>query len=144
MRGLRGEVYRSGRVAYDNRAGDWDETLLPGVSLPASNLLFAPLLIKGNVVGLLCIANKPDGFDGNDASLAEAFADLAALGLYNTLLLELVKTSEQRLRAVVETAGGTATADVQGLIVSWNQAVAAIFGGSADHVIEPSAEKKGR
>lgn len=106
LEGLRGDVYRSGKMAYDNLAGDGAEPMVPGVPLTVENVLLAPVLIKGNVTGLLCIANKPGGFGPNDASLAEAFADLAALGLYNRQLEALVRSREQCLR----TTGGAGTA----------------------------------
>jgi len=131
MIGLRGDVCRSGRVAFDN-----SPTPSPGDPLPVENTLLAPLLIRGQGVGLLALANKPGGFDPNDASLTEAFADLAALGLYNTLLVGKLEISEQRLSAVVETANDAiVTADEQGRILSWNRAAEAIFGWSAGEMV---------
>ena len=65
-------------------------------------MLFAPLIIDGKVVGLLGQANKPGGFDENDARLATSFAELAAVALKNSRTLELLENSERSFRSLVE------------------------------------------
>ena len=41
--------------------------------------LLANMVIENKVVGLLGLANKPGGFIENDANMASAFAELAAI-----------------------------------------------------------------
>jgi signal transduction histidine kinase len=47
-------------------------------------------------VGLLGLANKPGGFDKNDAHLAAAFGELASIALFNSRTLESLVDSEER------------------------------------------------
>ena len=51
-------------------------------AVPESALL-APILIAGNVAGLLGLINKPGGFSAADAPLAEFFAEMAAEAVQN-------------------------------------------------------------
>jgi GAF domain-containing protein len=44
------------------------------------------------------LANKEGGFTEEDARMASAFADLAAIALQNSKTLELLETSERTLR----------------------------------------------
>lgn len=136
IRGLRGEVYWSGNAAVDNdfRASPWTE-FLPEGHMGVDNLLFAPLVIGAQVVGLLGLANKPGGFTDNDARLASAFAELAAIALQNSRLVASLEASELRFRSVVETASAAiVTTDNQGRITFWNRMAETIFGYTAQEM----------
>ena len=89
IRGLRAEAYRAGQAIYDNDFAEsgWTE-LLPEGHAHLENVLFAPLIVEGQAAGLLGLANKPGGFDEHDARLATAFAELAAIALWNARLYE--------------------------------------------------------
>lgn len=137
IRGLRGQVYQTGSVAYENdfRSSPWAH-LLPEGHVGMDNLLFAPLVISGRVVGLLGLANKPGGFTENDARLAAAFAELASIALHNSRLMESLEASELRFRSVVETASAAiVTADSRGKITFWNRAAETIFGYAAEEMV---------
>jgi PAS domain S-box-containing protein len=137
IRGLRGQVYQSGSVAYENDfwSSPWAH-LLPAGHVGVDNLLFAPLVISGQVVGLLGLANKPGGFTENDARLATAFAELASIALHNSRLMESLEASELRFRSVVETASAAiVTADNRGKITFCNRAAETIFGYTAEEMI---------
>ena len=130
IRGLRAQVYRSGSVALEDdfRSSLWSESLPEG-HLGVDNLLFAPLVIGGQVVGLLGLANKPGGFTENDKRLATAFAELAAIALHNSQLMASLEASELRFRSVVETANAAiVTTDNEGRITFWNRMAETIFG----------------
>jgi PAS domain S-box-containing protein len=103
IRGLLGEAYREGRVVYDN---DFSESLwmefMPEGHVNLESVLFAPLRINGKTVGLLCLANKPGGFDDRDVRLAGAFGELTALGLSRTRAIESLARSEERFRLAME------------------------------------------
>jgi diguanylate cyclase (GGDEF)-like protein/PAS domain S-box-containing protein len=134
IRGLRGEAYRTGKVIYHNGLSNSEWMRFTGegdVSL--DNVLFAPLVIEKEAVGLLGLANK---LTENDARLATAFGDLAAVALLNSRALESLHNSEGRFRSVVETANDAIiSADSRGKIVFWNNAAETLFGYSADEAV---------
>jgi PAS domain S-box-containing protein len=137
IRGLRAEAYRLGKAVHDNEfsSSEW-VTYLPQGHVGLDNVLFAPLVIEGKVVGLLGLANKPGGFTENDARLATAFGELAAVALFNSRIFESLEDSEERFRSVVETASDAIVAvDGQGNIVFWNHGAEMMFGYSADEVV---------
>jgi GAF domain-containing protein len=101
MVGLRQQAYATGKTTYTNESdsgggAQW----LPGGHLPLRNILFAPLTIKGFVVGTLGLANKSGGFSDDDARLAAAFAELAAIAVLNSQTIELLESSERRFRTL--------------------------------------------
>ncbi|MEJ5309120.1 MAG: PAS domain S-box protein [Anaerolineae bacterium] len=137
IRGLRGQVYRSGNAVVDNdfRSSSW-VAFLPEGHVGVDNLLFAPLVIGGQVVGLLGLANKPGGFTANDERLATAFAELAAIALHNSQLVASLEASELRFRSVVETASAAiVTTDSEGQITFWNRMAETIFGYTAQEML---------
>ncbi len=101
--GMRQQAYATGKTLYTNDAGhcacaQW----LPGGHVPLHNILFAPLTIKGFVVGTLGLANKPGGFSDDDARLASAFAELAAIAVLNSQTIGLLESSERRFRTLAQ------------------------------------------
>ncbi len=138
IRGLREIAYRNLRPAYDNdfSASSWMK-YMPEGHAALDNVLFAPLVIDGRAIGLLGLANKPVGFDNNDARMAAAFAELAAISLRNSRTLKLLEKNEQRLLSIVETASDAIiTTDSAGRIILWNRTAETIFGYRADEVID--------
>ncbi|MBN1284708.1 MAG: PAS domain S-box protein [Anaerolineae bacterium] len=103
IRGLRAEAYRNNTVVYDNTfpQSDWMR-FLPNGHVRLENVLFAPLAIEGQVVGLLGLANKPGGFTDHDARMASAFGELAAIALRNSRTLDALQESEARYRSLFE------------------------------------------
>ncbi|MGD8625316.1 MAG: ATP-binding protein, partial [Anaerolineae bacterium] len=103
IRGLRAQAYRTGQAVYDNQFadGDW-AAFLPAGHVRLENVLFAPLTIEGRVVGLLGLSNKPDPFTQEDARLASAFGEIAAIALQNSRMLEALQASEEALARQTE------------------------------------------
>ena len=136
IRGFRQEAYDTGQTVFHNSfpQSEWTQYLPKGhVSL--ENVLFAPLKIEGNVVGLLGLANKPGGFTDNDARLASAFGELAAIALLNSRALETLEKSEERFRALVQTAtDAIISVDSSGNIVFWNPGAEKMFGYRVDEM----------
>lgn len=98
IRGLRAEAYRTGQAVFDNEFPDSVRmAYMPEGHCRLDNVLFAPLELGGQVMGLLGLANKGGGFTGQDARLAHAFAKLAALALRNSQMLQTLQTSEATL-----------------------------------------------
>lgn len=67
----------------------------PGRRSVPENALLAPIIIAGDVAGLLGLTNKPGGFSAADCELAEAFAEMIAVAL-------LRDEAEQRAQAVAD------------------------------------------
>ena len=137
IRGLRGEVYSTGQVIYENSFSEskWTQ-YMPEGHIELDNVLFAPLTIEGRVAGLMGLGNKPGGFNENDAQLASAFSEFAAIALRNSRALESLEDSEQRFRSVVRTANDAIVSiDSRGEIVFWSLGAETAFGYSFDEAI---------
>jgi PAS domain S-box-containing protein len=137
IRGLREKAYRSGKAVFENRfaRSEW-VGFLPEGHVRLDSVLFVPLLIQGEVVGLLGIANKPGGFTDHDAHMASAFGELAAIALRNSRTMEELENSEERFRSLTQSAGdGIVSTDHKGNIVLWNRAAESMFGYPADEIV---------
>jgi PAS domain S-box-containing protein len=137
IRGLRAEAYRNCRAAYDNdfSRSAWMK-FMPAGHVSLENVLFAPLTIEGQAVGILGIANKPGGFNEDDARLASGFGELAAIALLNCRRLESLEHSEERFRSVAQSAiDAIISADDKGNIVFWNRAAESMFGYAAEEAL---------
>jgi len=91
IRGLRETVYRSLKGAYHNSFADshWME-FLPEGHMRLENVMFAPLIIDQQVVGLIGLANKKGGFTQRDIDFASSLGDIAAVALRNSRNFESV------------------------------------------------------
>jgi len=137
IRGLRAQAYNTGTTVYDNDffTSKWMK-FMPQGHVRLDNVLFAPLMIEGKALGLLGLANKQGGFTEQDARMATAFGELAAIALQNSRALESLEHSEERFRSVVETASDAIiNIDSQGIITFWNKAAETIFGFSTDEML---------
>lgn len=137
IRGLRAKAYRAGETVYENRfaTSRWTK-YLPKGHVRLESAMFAPLIVEGRVAGLLGLANKPGGFTDEDARTASAFADNAAVALYNSRLLESLKSSEERFRSVAESAtDAIISVDSRGRVVLWNTAAENVFGYAREEVV---------
>jgi signal transduction histidine kinase len=99
IRGLRSEAYHTGQVVHDNdfEASEWTQ-FIPEGHVRLENVLFAPLTIEGEVVGLIGLANKPGGFTPDDRRIAAAFGDFVAVALLNSRTLEFLTHTQEMLR----------------------------------------------
>lgn len=88
----------SGKTAYNNDFSNSEfAKFIPEGQVSPVNVLFAPLLITGKVVGLLCLANKPGGFTEKDAQIASGFCKLAAIALTNKRTEEALRKAHDEL-----------------------------------------------
>jgi PAS domain S-box-containing protein len=103
IRGLRAEAYNKVETVHHNDFSNskWNE-FMPEGHVRLENVLFAPLVVERKTVGLLGIANKPGGFTENDAHIASAFAELAAIALVNKRAEEELQTARKELEKRVE------------------------------------------
>jgi PAS domain S-box-containing protein len=101
IRGLREEVYLTGKAIYINDFANTPyRSLLPEGHIELKSVMFAPMKIGGKSKGLLGFANKPGGFSERDARMAEAFGELAALALMDFRREEALQHSESKFRDV--------------------------------------------
>jgi PAS domain S-box-containing protein len=99
VRGLREEAYKTGKVVYNNNFmnSKWAKFMPKGhVNLP--NVLFAPLIIHDKAVGVLGLSNKDTDFTEDDANLAFAFAEYAAIALLNSQAREKLEIRAKELQ----------------------------------------------
>ncbi len=137
IRGLRKTVYKYGKTIYNNSFAEskWVR-FLPEGHMRLENVLFSPLLIKKNVVGLIGLANKPGGFTDNDIRLSTAFGELATVALMNSTMMESLEESEQRFRSVTQTASDAIiNINQDGNIIFWNSAATKVFGYLPEDII---------
>ncbi len=96
IRGLRGEAYRTGEPSWENDfpASEW-MAYMPEGHARLDNVLFAPLNVDGQAVGVIGLANKPGGFTEDDARVTGAIGELAAVSLVNIRTREQLRESEK-------------------------------------------------
>lgn len=136
IRGMRGEVYRSGRSIYENSFmnSEWNK-LMPKGHSNLENVLFAPLKSNGDVVGLIGLSNKPGGFNADDLRIVSSIGEITSIGLMNSWTMESLQHSEEQFRSVVQTANDAIVSiDMAGDILFWNRRAELIFGYSAEDV----------
>jgi PAS domain S-box-containing protein len=103
IRGFREVAYRTGEVLYNNNFAQSEFVeFLPAGHVRLDNVLFAPLRLQGEPVGLLGLSNKPGGFTPNDARLAAVFAELAAVALVSKRAEEALRQAHDELERRVE------------------------------------------
>ncbi len=103
VRGLRGEVYRSGKVVCHNdfTNSEWQK-FLPQGHVSLKNVLFAPLNVGKRTIGIIGLANKASDFTKRDLSIAAGFGELAAIALKNWKIHEALRKSEEQHRLLAE------------------------------------------
>jgi HAMP domain-containing protein len=118
-----------------------DERLMGGLSekFKERNLLLAKLLVAGEFLGVLRLANKRTGdFTSDDARLADIIASRLGAALHTMKLFKELQESEEKHRGLVETSlDAIVAADEKGMITAWNRAAESIFG-------YPAAEALGK
>ena len=88
-RSLRAEAYGDGKTVYDNDfSGSGWMKLMPAGHVDLRNVMFAPMNLDGETVGLIGLANKPGDFTEDDARIASMFGEFAAIALQNSNYLD--------------------------------------------------------
>ena len=81
---------------------------MPDGHVKLNNVLFAPLNIENKTVGVIGIANKPEGFNKEDINIAKILGELAAVALTYASSQNTLKESEIKYRHLVSNLPGTA------------------------------------
>jgi len=110
IRGLREVSYRTHGAVYDNdfMNSDWVR-FMPEGHVTMRNVMFAPLNLEGQTVGIIGLANKPIDFTEEDAEIATVFGELSAIALQNSRHIDLLDTKTKSLEnalAHVKTLSG--------------------------------------
>ena len=103
IRGLRAESYSKGKSVHNNDfpSSEWSK-FLPKGHMVLKNVLFVPLTIDTKTVGLIGLANKPEGFSDHDVNVALAFGELASIALLNSRILDSLEEKERQLQKHAE------------------------------------------
>ncbi|MCX5976087.1 MAG: PAS domain S-box protein [Coprothermobacterota bacterium] len=130
LHGMREEAYRNGRVVWENRATRNPlRDFSPDCDADDESILFAPLLIDGQVAGLLGLVDKENGFSQEDSRIASAFTELISVALVNSRIRESLISSEERFRSLASSASDAIISiDGENRIAFWNQAAELLFG----------------
>ena len=104
IRGLRAEAYYSGKPVYDNdfMKSEWVK-FMPKGHMDLRNVLFSPLNIEGKTVGIMGFACKDGDFTDEDAEIAAAFGEYAAIALQNSWFVEKLEKHGHMLEEMNET-----------------------------------------
>ena len=99
IRGLRAKAIRAGMPVYENgfMESEWLK-LMPDGHVALKNVMFAPLIVGGETVGLMGLANKDGDFTESDATIASALGEVAAIALVNSRNLDLLEERTARLK----------------------------------------------
>jgi len=153
--GVAGHVYRSARPLVVDNYTNWPERAEVLVAAPPSTVMGIPLLIKGQVMGVLTlIANASRRtFTEEDTRLAGMFAAQASIAIQNAQLYgnaqqeirerkqaeEQLKYSEARYKTLLENTGtGIVILDRDGVYLSVNQRAADRMGARPEDIIGKS------
>ncbi|MFO7844672.1 MAG: PAS domain S-box protein, partial [Bacteroidales bacterium] len=110
VRGFRAQVYQSREVKYNNdfKNSEWVKLMPKGHTI-LHNVMFVPMLIDDEAVGLIGLSNKAGGFTDEDAEMAKEFGLLAVIALNysnsleeNTEYQNKIKESEEKYRSMIE------------------------------------------
>lgn len=89
LRRLSARAVKAGRTVFANNLSKRAaKRPPPGRRAVPESALLAPILIAGDVAGLVGLINKPGGFSAADSRLAEVFAGMAAVALLNSRTLD--------------------------------------------------------
>ncbi|MDP4161197.1 MAG: PAS domain S-box protein, partial [Bacillota bacterium] len=95
IRGIQVEAFNSEKAVYNNDFVNCEwQKIIPEGHIKIDNALYAPLMLKNKVIGLLGLGNKPGGFSENDTGLISVFCELIAIVLHNNQTLDSLKASE--------------------------------------------------
>jgi PAS domain S-box-containing protein len=103
IRGLRQRAHQTGKVVYDNSfaSSEWVR-FLPEGHVTLDNVMITPVMLDGEAIGAIGLANKPEGFNDQDAALAAGFADTAAGGLRQVRAEKRIAEQHTFLQTVLE------------------------------------------
>jgi PAS domain S-box-containing protein len=118
------------------RAVEMGSVVLAGEA--PKSFLGVPLIGGGEVTGVVTLQNidREDAFDEDDMTLLSTLALNMVVSLENARLFEITQESQRRMADIIEfLPDATLVVDSQGTIIAWNQAMEAMTGVSAAHMV---------
>ncbi|HYA41401.1 MAG TPA: PAS domain S-box protein, partial [Syntrophobacteraceae bacterium] len=138
IRGLLAEAYDRAAPVYDNcfMNSRWAQLMPPG-HLKLQNVMFAPIVLNGKVEGVIGLANKPTHFTEDDARIATAFGDIAAIALQRARAEDALRQSEEKFRLIFHTSPDSIVLSrlSDGMYLDINEGFTRITGYTRDEVI---------
>ena len=94
-----------GNAVFDNQLAK-KRTKSPAIEKRsvAENALFVPIVIDGEIAGLLGLINKPASFSAPDSQLAEVFAEMFAVAMLNRRTANGLEKDRRALESELRTA----------------------------------------
>lgn len=74
---------------------------MPSGHVPLSNLMCCPVVIAGETLGQITLANKPGGYGGEDIAIVEKLAHRYGMFLARLRTLDALRQSEERYRTFI-------------------------------------------
>ncbi len=131
------QATQMGHATYDNNPTDAENSDL-------NNGMCVPLLIEGGKIGVICLTNKPGGFDDRDVRITSAFSNLAAIAILNSRTLNSLKASEHKFRTLFNSAGDAIFIhDMEGHFLEVNEAACQRLGYSREELLQMSPQDIG-
>ena len=104
---------------------------LPEGHIAIKTLMGVPVMLGGELVGHIALANKPGGFGKDDLDVVGQFAQYYALAIQRMLASEELEKSEERYRSLVESMNeGVASLDAEGTFIYVNHRLGTMLGES--------------
>jgi PAS domain S-box-containing protein len=97
LRRLFARAAKNGRPVFANDLSKRRPTSRPAHRSVPRNALAAPIVIAGDVAGLLGLIDKGEGFNEADSRLAEVFAEMAAVALLESRTVDRLETKSTAL-----------------------------------------------
>ncbi|MCW4005523.1 MAG: PAS domain S-box protein [Candidatus Bathyarchaeota archaeon] len=129
IKALQKQAYQTRQAVYQNDFSKNKKRRASPKSPQIDNVLFAPLVIENEAVGVIELVNKPGGFTNKDAAIARAFGEYAAIAVNNNWNWESINKKEALLRAITSSAADAIILiDAQGKAAFWSPAAEKMFG----------------
>jgi len=98
-KGIWGRSLLEKKVLYAN-----EDLNLPMGHISIKNVLCLPITIKGDLLGQICLANKPGGYNKSDVQVLENIGNYLAPILHSYLKEEQLKTAKEEAFALLQSA----------------------------------------
>ena len=103
IRGLRAQAYKTQKTIYDNDFMNSEHIeFIPKGHVNMPNVLFAPLNIQNETVGVIGLSNKKTEFTDEDAQIVTTFGNLCAIALRKSLILQKEKEMAKKVTSLNE------------------------------------------
>ena len=92
------DVIFAKKAIYKNNIDAELSLVIPNSHFKVKNIMFIPMLVNNEVIGIIGLANKPKNFIKNDLNLATAFAEILSIAYVNCRTLETLENSNKEYK----------------------------------------------